>query len=120
MAAPTVSSRPHSILFDSGANCCITNNINDFNGNYTPFNKNKSIESMRKSLSADGYGEVAWSFIADDGSSRTLKLPAYLIKTATQKIASTGLILGKYPKENIAISQTELRLSGLNQDPPLT
>eukprot|EP00977_Amphora_coffeiformis_P022713 scaffold11356_cov111-Amphora_coffeaeformis.AAC.1 len=40
MAAPTISSRPNSILFNSGANCCITNDINDFNGNYTPFNKN--------------------------------------------------------------------------------
>jgi len=81
---------------------------------------NKSIEGMGKSLSDDGYGEVSWNFKSDDGSTRTLKLPAYHIKSSTQKIASTSLILDHYPQESIAISRTELRLSGSKTDPPLT
>ena len=112
--------KKQSILFDSGANCCITNDPTDFVSDYSAFTASRTIEGMGKALKADGHGHVAWSFKADDGSLRTLTLPAYLIQSAQQKIASTSQILHQYPDEKIEISQYKLKLYGSNKEPPIT
>ena len=43
---------------------------------------------------------------------RTLKLPCYHVPSSNTRIASVGVILRKYPGENITITQEALTLSG--------
>eukprot|EP00977_Amphora_coffeiformis_P024866 scaffold17400_cov95-Amphora_coffeaeformis.AAC.2 len=49
---------------------------------------------MGKSLSADGYGEVAWSFIADDGSLRTLSFCLFPFMIVVPVAPPLGMIHG--------------------------
>ena len=108
------------ILFDSGANCCISNERSDFVGKYHKFRNGRIIEGMGKALSADGHGQVSWTFLADDGSHRTLELPAYHIGSIQQKIASTSQILKVYPNERVHISSEQLQLTGDESKPSIT
>jgi hypothetical protein len=121
MSVTTTSLDKHRyILFDSGANCCISNERSDFVGKYHKFRDGRIIEGMGKALSADGHGQVAWTFLADDGSHRTLELPAYHIGSIQQKIASTSQILKVYPKERVHISSEQLQLTGDESKPSIT
>jgi hypothetical protein len=101
------------ILFDSGANCCISNEKSDFIlGQYHKFAVGKSVEGVGKTLRADGIGQVQWTFTAEDGSHRTLELHAYYIPWVNQKIASTSQVHKKYPNDHIDISSKQLRVIG--------
>ena len=108
------------ILFDSGANCCISNDRGDFTGDYTEIKAGLSVEGMGKALKAEGTGTVSWTFLTDDNTYRALELPAFYIPSAQQKIASTGQILEAYPNENFNISPTELCLKGETTETSIT
>jgi hypothetical protein len=117
----TIDKQNRMILFDSGANCCISNDKSDFIvGQYHKFAVGKSVEGVGKTLRADGIGQLHWTFTAEDGSHRTLELPAYYIPSVNQKIASTSQVLKKYPNDHIDISSTQLRLIGAGTNQSIT
>ena len=107
----TSSTRVAKVLFDTGANCCITHDRNDFVGEYTPV-QGKTVDGIGKGLSIKGKGHVAWTFKADNGMYRTLKLPCYYIPDTIDRIASVSVLLQCYPDETVNMSSGEFTLSG--------
>ena len=63
------------VLFDSGANCCVANQREDFVGECKRTSGNQTVDGIGKCLKIEGTGHVAWTFVADNGQYRTLKLP---------------------------------------------
>ena len=100
-----------SVLFDSGANCCITNRKEDFVGPFVN-RKGETIDGIGKGLAIHGAGHVAWTFVASNGAYRTLKLPCYYVPSSNARIAATGRIMEVYPQETISIDGKSLTLSG--------
>ena len=83
------------VLFDSGANCCVTNQREDFVGEYKRTSGNQTVDGIGKCLKIEGTGHVAWTFVADNGQYRTLKLPCLYVPTMNGRIASMQEILSK-------------------------
>ena len=108
------------VLFDSGANCCVTNRRDDFVGAYHRSKHRSMVDGIGKGLQIEGKGKVAWTFIADNGSYRTLLLPCYYIPTSNTRIASISEILRAYPKESITIQNNTLKISGYKKLPSIT
>ena len=108
------------VLFDSGANCCVTNRRSDFVGRFKTCNGNQLVDGIGKGLQIKGEGKVAWTFEAEDGTYRTLLLPCYYIPTCTTRIASIQVILKTYPKETVKMSRDSLTLSGHGSSPAIT
>ena len=100
------------ILFDTGANCCISPNREDFVGPYVVCTDGAAVDGIGKGLHVAGKGMVAWTFEGKDGMYRTLKLPCYHVPSSSTRIASAGVILEMYPNEEIKISDGRLILSG--------
>ena len=101
----------NEILFDTGANCCISNNRNNFVGTFTPMERG-AVDGIGKGLTIAGKGHVAWMFRGDNGIYQTLKLPSYYVPSSNTRIASVGVVLKKHPREIIKITQDLLVLSG--------
>ena len=106
-----------SVLFDSGANCCVSNRREDFVGEFHESNGKQLIDGIGKGLRIEGRGKVAWTFIAKNGMYRTLLLPCYYVPTANARIASTQVIIEKYPKETVTITGKGLKVSGYGKVP---
>ena len=109
------------VLFDSGANCCITNNSEDFIGEietYVP--NNNIIDGIGKGLKVEGVGTVSWTFQSACGHYRTLELQCYYVPSTNQRIASLQCILDNNPKENFSLDSNALVLSGYDEVPSLT
>ena len=66
-----------TVLFDSGANCCITNRKADFTADFQHQLSTQIIDGIGKGLKIEGSGTVAWTFNADNGMYHTLNLPCY-------------------------------------------
>jgi hypothetical protein len=64
----------NKILFDSGANCCISNDIEDFHGNYTAIKSGLAVDGMGKALKAQGAGMVTWNFFTDGDTYELFRL----------------------------------------------
>lgn len=79
------------VLFDSGANCCVSNNKDDFVGELCPI-EGQSVDGIGKALTIEGEGHLAWTFVAKNGTYRTLKVPGFYIPTANTCIASLRTI----------------------------
>jgi len=108
-----------SVLFDSGANCCVSNNPEDFVGKIKPVH-GESVDGIGKALSIEGQGKVAWTFVAANGMYRTLLVPCFYIPSANTRIASLRTILKAYPNETITMDGTSLSLSGHKKTPGIT
>ena len=89
------------VLFDSGANCCITPHKGDFKGHLEAVQDNTIIDGIGKGLHIKGKGHVTWTFKADNGMYRTLKLPGYYVLGANMRIASVQEVLRAYPGEEV-------------------
>ena len=108
------------VLFDSGANCCITNCLTDFVGPITKQGINASVDGLDKALKIEGEGNVGWTFIANNGMYRTIKVPCYYVPKCATRIASTSRVLQAYPKEHFLIKDNKLMLSGHKNTPGIT
>lgn len=93
------------VLFNSGANCCITNKRSDFVGPFHKSEVHQTVDGLGKGLNITGKGTVAWTFKADDGMYRTLKLPCFLVPTASTRIALIQEILKCYPNEEVYLDK---------------
>ena len=58
--------RNAQVLFDSGANCCVTNAKEDFNEHFEQIRGNQVIDGIGKGLKICGKGIVTWTFKADN------------------------------------------------------
>ncbi len=110
----------NKVLFDSGANCCITHIKDDFMNDYTKVSGNRVVDGIGKGLAIKGSGTVAWTFNAATGSTRTLCLPCLYVPSARERIASLQRVLEQYPEETFNMTSTELVLSGSGQNPKMT
>ncbi len=110
----------NDVLFDSGANCCVSNRKEDFVGEFYPLSGNHLVDGIGKGLKIEGKGNVAWTFKSDDGMYRTLKVPCYYVPSANTRIASTQEVLKANPNEVFTITDTGMILSGGDTTPPLT
>ncbi len=110
----------NDVLFDSGANCCVSNQKEDFVGEFHPLNGNQLVDGLGKGLKIEGKGNVAWTFKSDDGMYRTIKVPCYYVPTSCTRIASTQEVLKANPKEVITMTDTGMTLSGWDTTPSLT
>ena len=119
-SSPFNQTNTDTVLFDSGANCCVTNAKSDFTEDFSTEVTNRVVDGIGKGLKIEGSGTVAWTFVADNGMYRTLRLPCYYIPTANTQIALLQRILEAYPKETFSMNQDSLTLSGHNNVPPVT
>jgi transposase InsO family protein len=111
-SSSTASAAQFPVLFDSGANCCLSHRKDDFVGPYAPSTDGQMIDGIGKSIKIEGRGTVAWTFMGINGMYRTLKLPCYYVPTSHSRIASIKCIMDCYPGEYIRITPTEMTLSG--------
>ena len=95
--------KTETVLFDSGANCCITNRMDDFAGDYDDNITDKVIDGIGKGLKVEGAGTVAWTFEANNGLYRTLRLPCYYVPSTNTRIASLQRVLEAYPNEQFTM-----------------
>lgn len=107
----TGSVTKHQVLFDTGANCCITFDYNDFVGPVEHLDNHK-VDGIGKGLKATARGFVAWTFIGNNGVYRTIKLPCYLVPGTQERIASASVFLKEYPNEHINVRDGSLEISG--------
>lgn len=103
------------VIWDSGASICISNDKADFLN--LDHNCDIKMSSVSKRHKVSGTGEVLWSFMGENGTLRSLKLPAFYIPESKVRLLSTSCILETYPGESITIDPLCLRLSGLEGDP---
>ena len=108
------------VLFDSGANCCVTHCKDDFKGSLILTQGPRQVEGIGKALHIEGSGQVNWTFEANDGSLRTLKLPAYYMPGANGRVASLQVILRAIADERISMNTNSLTLAGYGNVPSLT
>ena len=80
------SLKTSDVLFDSGANCCVTNRRDDFVGPYHVGDGTQVIDGIGKGLRIQGRGHVAWTFKADNGMYRTIKVPCFYVPTGNCRI----------------------------------
>jgi hypothetical protein len=92
------SAKSLPVLFDSGANCCVTHRRDDFVGEYTKLTHGPIVDGIGKGLKIVGQGNVAWTFMDEDNMYRTLKLPCYYVPSSQTWIASIGHFLGRSPR----------------------
>ena len=109
-----------TVLFDSGANCCVTNHQSDFTSTITKHITNRCVDGIGKGLKIDGTGVVSWTFKADNGMYRTLRLPCYYVPSSNTRIASLQTVLEAYPNETFSMNQNHLTLSGHGKTPSIT
>jgi hypothetical protein len=111
-------SRKGEVLFDSGANCCISFDKSDFTAIHPP--GSDQVDGIGKGLKIEGRGQVKWTLKCDNGQYRSLYLPAYYVPSVTTRIASTQVILEQYPNETIVMDNEKLVMSGTDKLPSIT
>ena len=104
----------------TGANCCITNCIDDYKHTFIPLHGTHNIDGLGKGLHIAGKGFVTWTFKAEDGSYRDMMIPCYYVPSCHARILSTQTFLRYYPKETISMNNRNLRLSGDEYNQPIT
>ena len=116
---PWVKLSHERVLFDSGANCCISPYKEDFVGEYIDCSKEHSVNGIGKMLNVVGRGHVAWTFEAENGTYRTIKVPCYHVPSSEIRILASNELLKAYPDETITITRDALTLNGTDDLPKL-
>ena len=71
-SAPTDPQEVHQVPFDSGANCCVTNQFKDFIGDFKHTGWDQIVDGIGKGPRVKGNGTVGWTFVADNGMCHAL------------------------------------------------
>ena len=86
--------RKGQVLFDSGANCCITYDKNDF----VEFKEGKfPVEGLGKEVSASGRGRMKLVVRGVNGVYRAIYVPGFYFPSSQQRIISTQVLFKEYP-----------------------
>ena len=93
----------YTVVWDSGASFCITNDRRDFVGQIHHI-ANSSVDGINSHLKLEGVGSVCWSLLDSTGNLRHLELPAYYAPDARQRLLSTTVFCIKYPKNNVVLN----------------
>ena len=101
------------VIWDSGASHTITNDKNDFVGPIQSAGIIKQLTGLAAGLNIKGVGTIAWSFHDQQGTLRTIQLPAYYVPASPVKLLSTAQLLQHYPNERIELSDCAAILSGI-------
>ena len=90
------------VLFDSGANCCITPFKEDYenSGDFERCRESQ-VEGLNKGLHIEGKGTVCWTFKTDTGWYRDLWLPAYYVPSTSTRIASTQVVVDEESNQGL-------------------
>ena len=75
-------------------------------------NTRETVDGIGKCSKIEGTGHVAWTFVADNGQCRTLKLPCLCVPTMNGRIASMQEMLSACPNERFTMDGNNLLLSG--------
>ena len=119
-SAPINAQEVHQALFDSGANCCVTNHFKDFFGNFECTGKDQIVDGIGKGPCIEGSGAVGWMFIADNGMHHTLRVPCHHISSANTHVASVHIALKACPNKKVCMDQESWTLSGHKNNPSVT
>lgn len=92
-----------SLVWDSGASMCISNDKADFEGNTKPIQQAK-VDGVNSHLKLEGHGTVHWSVLDVNGNLRTLKSPACHAPKAQQRLPSTSTFCKVCPDNEIKIA----------------
>ena len=115
------TSRKNQVLFDSGANCWITYDKDDFMGTIDPVPSGSVVEGLEKSgLAVTGQGVIAWTFKSSNGTKQTLTAHGLLVPKSPIRIAGIKSIFDAYPNETIVMTSAGLVLGGDNNQPELS
>jgi len=105
------------LIWDSGASHCITNDEKDFVGPIERPGLLKKLTGLAKGLHIKGVGSVEWTVLANDGSHRTLRVPAYYVPESPVKLIGTASLLQQHKGETIQLTEQSATLSGIDGDP---
>ena len=106
------------VLFDSGANCRVSNKRKDFIKFESTTDQNLVIDGIGRGLRICGKGTVFWIFGEGD-TERVLELPAFYVPSCNTRIASLQAILDECRGETFQMDKDRLVLSGDDVEPPL-
>ena len=100
----------HSIVWDSGASMCISNDKADFEGAIKSM-PNAKVDGINSYLELEGFGTVNWTMLDTNAKLRSIKLPAYYAPKARQKLLSTSTFSKMYPHNETKITPQSHGLS---------
>jgi hypothetical protein len=83
------------IIFDTGASLSISPYQSDFIDDPTPLAKPTQLGGMGKGLKIEGVGTVAWTFTAKDKSEIQLRVRAYYVPAAKERLLSPQKLFNK-------------------------
>ena len=102
----------YKVIWDSGASVCVTPDREDF----IEYTRDSDIPHVKGIGGIEsevmGQGTVSWCVHDNNGSLRTLNLPAYHIPTCKSRLISTSALLKAYKGEFITVDAAKLQLSG--------
>ena len=93
----------HSIVWDSGASMCISNDKADFEGEMKSM-PNAKVDGINSHPEPEGFGTVRWTTLDTDSELRTFKLPAHCAPKARQKPLSTSTFSKICPHNEMKIT----------------
>ena len=93
----------HSIVWDSGASMCISNDKADFEGAIKSM-PNAKVDGINSHLELEGFGTVNWTMLDTNAKLRSIKLPAHYAPKARQKLLSTSTFSKMYPHDEMKIT----------------
>ena len=112
------------ILFDSGANVCISNKMEDFDKEHFIMHKDEdkasTVSGLASDLKAKGYGLIHWQVKATNGSICRFSIPGVYIPDSKHCVMSTSVFLEHHPNETLKLTSNGFYLSGDVSDPAVS
>ena len=114
------NNRVEGVLFDSGANYCVTNQFKDFASDFKHADKDQIVDGIGKGLRIEGSGTVGFTLVADNGMYCTPRVLCYCVPFANTRVASVQVLLKAYPNKKVSMDQESLTLSSHKNNPSVT
>ena len=92
-----------SVIWDSGASICITNNKDNFIGDMIPPQNYSTVKGISTSLKLKGSGKVCWTFLNSEGQLQDIVLDAYYTPDIQTKLLSISVFCKQYPKSRLKV-----------------
>ena len=105
------------VIWDSGASFSLSFDKSDFVGSIQPVDRFTRLRGIAKGLQIAGRGHVLWAFHDSAGSLRIVRVPAFYVPNSKVRLLSTTNLLQTYKGEEVVQTETEMRLTGVQNDP---